>query len=92
MTNFVQWLANKVEHNIPTLIAKETLHENGNSKTSLKLKDDTIGCLECNNNVGLLATLIRIRPYLWSVFDGLLNVKLKPIRELTANVNNLCFC
>ena len=73
-----------MDHSIRTLTGKETFHGTGIiAIISSKLKYDAIKRLKHNSKVDLSATLVKTTPYGGSNFNDLLNVKPRPIKDLT---------
>ena len=84
VTNFIQWVADSVDHNIRTFTGKGQFHGMGIiAISSSKLKYDVIKGLKYNNKVDLTATLVKTTFYDGSIFNGLSKVKLTPIKNLT---------
>lgn len=84
MTHFTQWVADNVDHDMRTLTGMGTFHGMGIIViTSSKLKCKVIQRLKHNTMKDLSIASVKIRPYDGSSYYGLLQLRFKPIKDLT---------
>ena len=88
-SNFTQWVANNVDHNINTLTGKGTFHGMGIisvTQTEKITSDKLVTRIQKRKTSEVIKNKgIKIQSFLGSSSKGLSNIKLKPVRQLTTS-------